>query len=232
VIYPQRDYTRTLVGYGFDRNKVMTLCQPQEPARDDAHEVQLPAVIDVEVLNFADEPAMRVKHISMAEVAIRGAGMLVTLQSNKVHGTLLSSIYPYYGYYQYREVLRLPRYILAPSGYVLGGGDTARRGSGRKERIMYAAIRRYHTDPDSIDEIARRVNEEFLDIISDMPGFVAYFVLNAGQGEIGSVSVFEDQQRAEESNSRAEEWVRQNLSDLLPTPPDFAAGEVVAYKAR
>ena len=97
---------------------------------------------------------------------------------------------------------------------------------------MYAAIRRYHTNPDSIDEIARRVNEEFVDIISDMPGFVAYFVLNAGQGEIGSVSVFEDQQSAEESNRRAEEWVGQNLSDLLPTPPDFAAGEVVAYKAK
>ena len=97
---------------------------------------------------------------------------------------------------------------------------------------MYAAIRRYHTDPDYIDEITRRVNEEFLDIISDMPGFVAYFVMNAGQGEIGSVSVFEDQQSAEESNSRAEEWVRQNLSSLLPTPPDYAAGEVIAYKAK
>jgi Antibiotic biosynthesis monooxygenase len=97
---------------------------------------------------------------------------------------------------------------------------------------MYAAIRRYHTDPDYIDEIARRVNEEFLDIISDMPGFVAYFVMNAGQGELGSVSVFEDQQSAEESNSRAEEWVRQNLSELLPTPPDFAPGEVVAYRAK
>jgi hypothetical protein len=65
-----------------------------------------------------------------------------------------------------------------------------------------------------------------------MPGFVAYFVLNAGQGEIGSVSVFEDQQSAEESNSRAQEWVRQNLGELLPSPPDFAAGEVVAYKAK
>jgi hypothetical protein len=71
-----------------------------------------------------------------------------------------------------------------------------------------------------------------VDIISDMPGFVAYFVLNAGQGEIGSVSVFEDQQSAEESNPRAEVWVRQNLGELLPTPPDLAAGEVVAYKAR
>jgi hypothetical protein len=37
---------------------------------------------------------------------------------------------------------------------------------------------------------------------------------------------------AEESNSRAEEWVRQNLSELLPTPPDFAAGQVIAYKAK
>jgi hypothetical protein len=97
---------------------------------------------------------------------------------------------------------------------------------------MYAAIRRYHTDPDSVDEVARRVNEEFVDMISDLPGFVAYFVLNAGQGEIGSVSVFEDQQSAEESNTRAEEWVRRSLDDLLPTPPDYAAGEVVAYKAQ
>jgi Antibiotic biosynthesis monooxygenase len=102
----------------------------------------------------------------------------------------------------------------------------------RKEGEMYAAIRYYQTDPDSVDEVARRVNEQFVDIISDMPGFVAYFVLDAGQGEIGSVSVFEDQQSAEESNSRAEEWVRQNLSELLPTPPDFAAGEVMAYKAK
>ena len=97
---------------------------------------------------------------------------------------------------------------------------------------MYAAIRRYHTDPDSVDEVARRVNEEFVDMISDMPGFVAYFVINAGQGEIGSVSVFEDQQSAEESNTRAEEWARQSLGELLPTPPDYAAGEVVAYKTR
>jgi hypothetical protein len=97
---------------------------------------------------------------------------------------------------------------------------------------MYAAIRQYNTDPDSVDEVARRVNEEFVPLISDMQGFVAYFALNAGQGEFGSVSVFEDQQSAEESNRVAEEWVNENLGDLLPTPPNFAAGEVVAYKAQ
>ena len=97
---------------------------------------------------------------------------------------------------------------------------------------MYAAIRQYHTDPDSVDEVARRVNEEFVPLISDMQGFVAYFALNAGQGEFGSVSVFEDQQSAGESNRVAEGGGKENLGDLLPTPPNFAAGEVVAYKAQ
>jgi hypothetical protein len=97
---------------------------------------------------------------------------------------------------------------------------------------VYAAIRRYHTDPDSLDEVVRQVNEGFVPVISEMSGFVAYFALDAGQGEFGTVSVFEDQQSAEESNRVAEDWVNENLGELLPTPPDFAAGEVVAYKAQ
>ena len=97
---------------------------------------------------------------------------------------------------------------------------------------MFAAIRRYHTDPDSLDEVVRQVNEGFVPLISDMPGFVAYIALDAGQGEYGTVSVFEDQASAEESNRVAEEWVNENLRELLPTPPDYAAGEVVAYKAK
>ena len=97
---------------------------------------------------------------------------------------------------------------------------------------MYAAIRRYHMDPDSLDEVVRQVNEGFVPLISEMSGFVAYFALNAGQGEFGTVSVFEDQASAEESNRVAEDWVNENLGELLPTPPDFAAGEVVAYKAQ
>ena len=96
---------------------------------------------------------------------------------------------------------------------------------------MFAAIRQYQVDPGSVEEVARRVEEGFVPIMRETPGFVAYFVLNAGQGEIGSVSLFEDQQSAEESNRRAEEWVSQNLSDVLPSPT-FAAGEVLVYAAK
>ena len=103
---------------------------------------------------------------------------------------------------------------------------------GRKEQRMFAAIRRYHTDPDSINEVTRKVNEGFVPLISEMPGFVAYFAMDAGQGEYGTISVFEDQASAEESNRAAEEWADENLSELLPTPPEYAAGEVVSYRAK
>jgi hypothetical protein len=53
--------------------------------------------------------------------------------------------------------------------------------------------------------MAREVNEKFVLMISDMSGFVAYFALSAGHGKFGSVSIFEDQQSAEESNRVAEE---------------------------
>ena len=96
---------------------------------------------------------------------------------------------------------------------------------------MFAAIRYYRTDPDSIDSVVRRVKEGFVPFIKETPGFVAYFVLNPRQDEIVSVSVFEEQRSAEVSNEKAEEWVRQNLSELLPSP-EVADGQVVVYEAK
>jgi hypothetical protein len=96
---------------------------------------------------------------------------------------------------------------------------------------MFAAIRYYRTATDSVDEVAQQVKEGFVPVIRDTPGFVAYFVLAPRQDEIVAVSVFEDERSAEESNKRAEEWVSQNLSELLPAP-EFAAGEVVVYEAK
>jgi len=96
---------------------------------------------------------------------------------------------------------------------------------------MFAAIRYYRTAPDSIESVVRRVKEGFVPFIKETPGFVAYFVLNPRQDEIVSVSVFEEQRSAEESNKKAEEWVRQNLSELLPSP-EVADGQVVVYEAK
>jgi quinol monooxygenase YgiN len=95
---------------------------------------------------------------------------------------------------------------------------------------MHVAIRRYKMDPVSVDEVMRQINEGFIPIIKDADGFLAYYALNAGAGEIATVSVFEDQAGAEKSVRMAADWVRQNLAALLPNPPEITAGEVEAHE--
>ena len=63
-------------------------------------------------------------------------------------------------------------------------------------------------------------------IISKGPGFVAYYLIDAGDGTGTTVSVFEDQAAAEESNKKAAAWVKENLAPLVPSPPQITVGEV------
>jgi hypothetical protein len=92
---------------------------------------------------------------------------------------------------------------------------------------MYATVRRYEgvTDP---DEAGRLVKEGFVPLLSQIPGFVAYYWVDAGGGVMVSTSVFEDESGARDSNRRAADWVRENLAPLLPNAPQITAGEVVA----
>ena len=95
---------------------------------------------------------------------------------------------------------------------------------------MYVTIRRYRVEPDSADEVMRRVDEGFVPIISDAPGFYAYYALKAGEGRLATVSVFEDRAGAERSNEMAADYVKENLASLLPDPPEITAGEVRVHE--
>ena len=93
---------------------------------------------------------------------------------------------------------------------------------------MWATVRRYEgvTDP---DEVAKRVREGFIPLISEHQGFVAYSLVDdAEEGVIFSTSVFEDQADEEDSNRLAKDFVKANLAELLPNPPMITAGHVVA----
>jgi heme-degrading monooxygenase HmoA len=98
---------------------------------------------------------------------------------------------------------------------------------------MFAAIRYYQADPPSIDEVVRRVQEDFVPLIRDMRGFASYFILIPSEREedIVSVSVFEDQQSAEESNRKAAEWrALEHTSIFEPgrAPPSCLRASVMA----
>ena len=92
---------------------------------------------------------------------------------------------------------------------------------------MYAAVRRYEgvTDP---DEAGRLVDEGFVPLLTHVPGFIAYYWLDAGDGVMASLSVYEDQAGADESVRIAQDWVRENAATLLPNPPRVTEGLVVA----
>jgi hypothetical protein len=96
---------------------------------------------------------------------------------------------------------------------------------------MYVAVRRYDGVSDA-QKVAQLVEEKYVPIISDMPGFVAYYCVDAGDGVMVSTSVFEHKDAEEQSTFRAGEFVAEDLGQLAPHPPQVTAGEVVSYKAK
>jgi hypothetical protein len=96
---------------------------------------------------------------------------------------------------------------------------------------MYVAVWRYEgvTDTEKVAQVAK---EGFIPIISELPGFVAYYLVDAGDGVIVLTSVFEHKDAEEQSTFRAGEFVAEHLLPVLPNPPQITAGEVVASKGR
>ena len=105
---------------------------------------------------------------------------------------------------------------------------------------MYAALRRYEGVTDA-GEGWSRVSGSFMPLISKLPGLVAYYWIDAGDGVMASVSLFEDRAGAEESVAVAAEWIRKDTdltsksgqilrigaASLFPNPPQVTVGEVV-----
>ena len=96
---------------------------------------------------------------------------------------------------------------------------------------MYVAVRRYEgvTDPQKAGKVGQ---EGFVPLISEMPGFVAHYLVDAGDGVMVATSVFEHKEAEEQSTFVAGEFVAEHLAPLLPNPPQVTAGELVAYKAK
>jgi hypothetical protein len=80
-------------------------------------------------------------------------------------------------------------------------------------------------------KVRRLVDEGFVPIISEMPGLVAFYWLDAVSGVIASTSVFEHKDAEERSNIEPREFVAKYLAPLMPNPPQVTAGEVGVYRA-
>ena len=63
-------------------------------------------------------------------------------------------------------------------------------------------------------------------------GFVSYSLIDAGDGSLASISVFNTRKQAEAANTAVRELVQQTFKEPLPTPPVVVVGEVVGHLAK
>jgi hypothetical protein len=103
-----------------------------------------------------------------------------------------------------------------------------------QEEAMYATIRRYSTKmaatKETVDGLKRRIEEKFVPTIQDIRGFHSYGVLNVGDKELLSISIFDDRQGAAESTRKAAEFVQKDpLKDQL-SKPEVLEGELLVLR--
>ncbi len=74
-------------------------------------------------------------------------------------------------------------------------------------------------------EFARRVQEGFLPLMREMPGFQGYYLLDGGSDVIIAISMFNSADEALASNETAADWVRNNVLEFTKGLPEVMVGD-------
>jgi hypothetical protein len=90
---------------------------------------------------------------------------------------------------------------------------------------MFISVRRY-SSVRSVNEVCRKIQSGFVPLLQRSPGFIAYYVVDGGNGTMATISVFSTEEMALESNEKAAKWLKENVADLQPEPPQITSGEV------
>jgi hypothetical protein len=96
---------------------------------------------------------------------------------------------------------------------------------------MHATIRRYEgVDTTRIDEVVGKVNKTLLPQLRELPGFSGYYLIEAGNGVLSSLGLFETSEQADESKPLVTNWISdENFNTLIPNAPKITSGKVVAH---
>ena len=96
---------------------------------------------------------------------------------------------------------------------------------------MFATVRRYEgVDVTRINEVTTKIDETLVPQLRDLPGFAGYYAIDAGNGVVSSVGVFETRAQADESTKLVTKWIAsENLERAIPNAPKITSGKVVAH---
>jgi hypothetical protein len=97
---------------------------------------------------------------------------------------------------------------------------------------MHATIRRYDgVDQNRTVELTNKVNETLVPKLSKLQGFKGYYLIEADNGVISSLGLFETPEQANESTKLAASWIRdQRLETASTNPPRITSGKVMTHE--
>lgn len=96
---------------------------------------------------------------------------------------------------------------------------------------MHATIRRYEgVDTARTNELTGKVNEKLVPQLRKLPGFAGYYLIEADNGVLSSLGLFETAAQADESTKVVAQWIRdENFDSAMPNAPKITSGKVVAH---
>ena len=96
---------------------------------------------------------------------------------------------------------------------------------------MYATIRRYEgVDTTRTNEVAGKVNETLVPQLRKLPGFAGYYLIEAGNGVLSSLGLFETSEQGDESTKVVAKWLTdENFNTAIPNAPKITSGKVVVH---
>jgi hypothetical protein len=94
--------------------------------------------------------------------------------------------------------------------------------------MLYAAIRTYSIIPQFVVEVMQRFTEGFLPLISQEPGYLAYYAMRLRDNQVSMISIFDTQAGTEESTPLTREWEQQNIAQFVQGVPEVQVGWLFA----
>ena len=96
---------------------------------------------------------------------------------------------------------------------------------------MHATIRRYEgVDTTRTNEVVGKVNETLVPQLRKLPGFAGYYLVEAGNGVLSSLGLFQTADQGNESAKIVSKWITdENFNTAIPNAPKITSGKVVAH---
>ena len=96
---------------------------------------------------------------------------------------------------------------------------------------MHAVIKRYRVRLGTVEQAARYAEKWFVPLVRKLPGFVTYYLMDAGNETLASIRLFETREGAESAAQLARDWFEDEWPSFRPLPPEVVVGEIVAQTA-